>query len=429
MTPVPLMILGLAVADILAIVGQLTWNEYDMGTSVFAIEALGVMSLFLGGLLASKFYEKKLSEKSGGKHKKPSKYAGIFDLCINIPWWKWAILGVIVALTMVLRAIETYQLAAELGKDTSSYFAAVNAVKNAYDSFKSSEGMKMGVGYSLVVSQLGKTVGVISYVSAVLLAKGIVKKDKRTTIACAILSAECCAYVFLTGGRGSILYYSIAFVFAYALFSIKAGKPAAVLSLRIFVIGAACAAVAAVLFWASSALIGRKANSGLIEYMSFYFGGGIPTLEALLQKGSQQNLLPGTYSFYYIMAIPYKFGLIDTNFPSYSISWFNMGGHGSNIFTGFARYFLDFGYAGVVVLSFAAAFLMTLLYFYIKKTNNFPAIIVTSTLVACSFDFAREEYVFSRFLSTSTIVWVCILLLIFAFLNFENIRAAKKNEP
>lgn len=108
--------------------------------------------------------------------------------------------------------------------------------------------------------------------------------------------------------------------------------------------------------------------------------------------------------------------------------WVDMGGHGCNIFTGFARYYLDFGLAGVVVLSALSGLLMTLV-FDRAQTYGHPLFVVfAGYLAAYAFDFAREEFIFSRLLSPTQFVSVAIMLAITLFLTTslrEDMKRAK----
>ena len=123
-------------------------------------------------------------------------------------------------------------------------------------------------------------------------------------------------------------------------------------------------------------------------------------------------------SFYYIFAIPYKFGLI-SDYPIYSIDWIKMGSYTSNIFTGFARYFLDFGWLGLVILSFAASLFITLLYRAAKDSSNCFAIVLVGYFSGYAFDFAREEFIFSRFLSMTSVVLLLVLLVLVLFITTD----------
>lgn len=405
-SPVSLMLLGLALADVLAMIGRGSWNGFDLSVDVFLILAFGSAALLLGSCLAYRM-RASLTRKSSSR-------LGLLVKADSVAIWKYIVLMLLVLVAIVLRMSETYKLASELGADTSSYSAAAKAVRAAATSIFSVSGMKFGSGYSFVTKQLMKVVSCTSYLAAYLLAREILDHKRIGIVFSAALVAECWIYVFISGGRGDILYQIIAFAVALFVLMVRRGQSAKVLSRRFLTIGGLLGVILAVCFWASGALVGRKTNSNFIEYISFYFGGGIPSLQSILEAGNLADLTPGVRSFYYIFAIPYKFGLI-SDFPIYSIDWIKIGSYTSNIFTGFARYYLDFGWVGLFILSFVASFAMTALYREAKASSNCLVIVLAGYFSAYAFDFAREEFIFSRFLSMTSVVWLLALIVLVLF--------------
>lgn len=409
-SPVSLMLLGLALADALAIIGRCSWNGYDLSIQVFLIVAVGSAALLFGSLIAQRIRVTFATSRANG--------LGAIVKSDSMAVWKYAVLLLIVFLAIVLRMIETYKLAIELGVDTSSYSAAAKAVRTATSTIFSVSGMKFGTGYSFITKQLMKVVSCASYLAAYLLASEFVGGRRKGIMFAAVLVVECWIYVFISGGRGDVLYQVIAFAVMYFMLLVRRGQASKDLSKKYLIIGGLLGVLLAVCFWASGALVGRKSNSNFIEYISFYFGGGIPSLQSILEAGNLADLTPGVRSFYYIFAIPYKFGLI-SDYPIYSIDWIKMGSYTSNIFTGFARYFLDFGWLGLVILSFAASLFITLLYRAAKDSSNCFAIVLVGYFSAYAFDFAREEFIFSRFLSMTSVVWLLVLLVLVLFITTD----------
>lgn len=405
-SPVSLMLLGLALADVLAMIGCGSWNSYELSFQVFLIIAMGSAALLLGSLFAHHMRVPFMGARS--------KQLGLLVRTDSVSIWKYVVLMLLVLVAIVLRVIETYKLAASLGVDTSSYSAAAKAVRTATTSIFSVSGMKFGSGYSFITKQLMKVVSCISYLAAYLFASEIIDHRRRGVIFSVALVTECWIYVFISGGRGDVLYQIIAFAVMLFILLVRRGRPSKQLSKRYFVIGGLLGGLLAVGFWASGALVGRKTNSNFIEYISFYFGGGIPSLQSILEAGSLADLTPGVRSFYYIFSIPYKFGLIP-EYPIYSIDWIKIGSYTSNIFTGFARYYLDFGWLGLIILSFVASFLITTVYRGAKVSSGCFVLVLTGYFSAYAFDFAREEFIFSRFLSMTSIVWLLSLVVLVLF--------------
>lgn len=405
-SPVSLMLLGLALADVLAMIGRGSWNGFDLSVDVFLILAFGSAALLLGSCLAYRM-RASLTRKS-------SRRLGLLVKADSVAIWKYIVLMLLVLVAIVLRMSETYKLASELGADTSSYSAAAKAVRAAYASFNSADGMQAGKGFSFLSKQMSKAEGCISYIAVFLLAQAIVNRRKKDICASFLLAASCWAYVIISGSRGDMLYQGIAFAVVLYVLLLRNGYPVRKLTIRFFLTGAVVGIFLSIGFWLSSALVGRKTNSGFVEYISFYYGCGLPSLESILESGNIPQVVPGLRTFYYVFALPYRFGFISA-YPSYSISWVNLGTHTSNVFTGFARYYLDFGIVGMVLLSFISSFIFTKVYKSAKNTSGCIAIILTGYFCAQCFDFAREEFLFSRFLSTSSVVWLFILIVLVLF--------------
>lgn len=409
-TPVALMLIGLALADVLALIGRGTWNSFDLSFQVLLIAVLGSLALLLGSFLACRVKSSCLKSKTASE--------GFFKLSVNISICKYVILMLVVLAAIVLRMSETWKLAAQMGIDADSYSAAAKAVRKTTAVFNSAEAMKVGQGFSFLSRQLSKAASCASYLAVYLLAKAIVEQSRKEIVISGLFMVECWCHVIASGSRGEILYQGIAFAVILYILLVRKGYPVKKLTKIFFVVGAVLAVILSVGFWLSSALVGSKTSSGFVEYISFYFGCGLPSLQSIFESGEIAALTPGERTFYYLFAIPYKFGLI-SEYPSYSIAWVYLGSHPSNIFTGFARYYLDFGFVGLVLLSCISSFLLTMLYRFSKVTSCCLPIILTGFFCAQCFDFAREEYLFSRFFSTSSAVWLFILIVMTLFITAD----------
>ena len=405
MSPVPLALLGLCVSVTLSIVGLFTWNHVELRWEGFSVVATGSVSLLAGSALANRLVGKKMTHLPHADE--TSGYVASV--------WKYYLVMVILVLAIGVRVTETYRIGAEIGADLSSYPAVAKAVRNELAGFMSSEGIRAGVGFSFLERQLEKVATVSGYVSAYLIATHLTARKRRETILSVAMMALACCFCLVTGSRGTALYYAIAFAVCLYICRVRLGWPKRE-SVRFFLAGIVVACVAVPLFVLSGAVVGRSVSSGLVEYASFYYGCGTPALQQVLNTGDLQQLAPGVRSFYYLFSVPYKIGLI-SDYPSYSIAWVDMGGYGCNIFTGFARYYLDFGIMGVVALSVLAALFMTVLYRFARSMGLPVLVVLAGYLGAYAFDFAREEFIFSKLLSPTQFVSVSLMLLITLFLT------------
>ena len=407
-SPVSLMLLGLALSDVLAMVGRGSWNNEDLSFHAFLIIAVGSAALLLGSFLA---HGTRAPFSSRG-------WSGMLPKVAQVALWKYMVLMLLVLVAIILRVSDTYRLASELGVDASSYSAAAKAVRGATSSIYTSNGIKFGSGFSFITRQFMKVASCISYLAAYLLASEIMGRRKVGVVASIALIAECWLYVFSSNGRGDILYQVIVFAVSLFILALRRGYSAKALTVKYLVAGTAAGIILAVAFWGSGKLVGRNSSFAFLEYISFYYGGGIPSLQSILEAGTLAELTPGIRSFYYLFAAPYKMGLI-SEYPSYSLAWIMLGNFTSNIFTGFARYYLDFGWLGLIILSFAAAYIMTRVYRYSKTSGACFVVVMTGYFAAYAFDFAREEFIFSRFLAMSSVFWLFILLVLVLFMTTD----------
>ena len=180
-------------------------------------------------------------------------------------------------------------------------------------------------------------------------------------------------------------------------------------------------------------LLGRNSNFNYIEYLGFYIGGPIPTL----QEAINTNLFKkpskfGENTFSGVKSILYKFHIID-DYDAYQKYWIHYSKiYHSNIFTGFSSYYIDFGYSGVFFMSLVASILMNLINkLTIKKKNAFYTILYSIYFFKI-FNIARTELVFNLVISFTTIMNIFYLTLILVILfnktyKGDYIKWMKKN--
>lgn len=422
MAPVPLTLLGLLVAACLAVIGAASWNHITIGWKVVGIVVLGALSLLFGSIAGNNILASNNRCFTGacGGHQRV-KSSEVY----SSPLWKYALVSVVLGLAIVIRVVETYRIGAELGVDLSSFSEVVNAVREATAGYKNPDSMLLGTGFSMLERQLEKVATVAGFVSSYLAAVHLVQRKPKQVTGALMLFLLSSVFCFVTGSRASIAYYVIAFIIILFICLLRENRSPKKLAFLFFAACVVAAAVGALAFYFGVALVGRTATSGLVEYISFYFGGGLPSLQNILDVGNLPYLTPGLRTFYYLFSIPYKFGII-SEYPSYSIAWVDMGGHASNIFTGFARFYLDFGYLGVVLLSFVSGILLTLLWRAAVRRGAPILLVLVGFLGSQAFDFAREEFIFSRLLSLNQLISLAIMMAMTIFLSASLRKAWNK---
>lgn len=402
LSPAPLMILGLTMSVMLAGIGGLFWNDVPLKWNAVYVVVVGTSAILAGQLIANC---KKTSQIPGELPK------------FQDSTWKYAVLFALVLIAIVVRVVETSNIASDMGLGDVSYAEKMEAVRHGLDAINSSEGLKLGVGFSFVERQLEKLVLAIGYVSSALVGYSLVKSDRRSIALSVGTLLLCGIHVLACGGRGQVIYYVVSAFASFSLFKIMSGERPKVVLKKLVIVGTIAGTVGIVVFYLSSFLIGRAAGSGLLDYISFYFGGSVPSLQIILDNPELiPSASPGVKTFYYLFGLPFKFGLID-EYPSYSLAWVHPGGNGSNIFTGFARSYFDFGTIGMVALTALACFAVTWFYGHVKNSGALPLVSIFCLMSGYLFDFAREEYVFSRMLSLNGLASIVLIVLVALFMS------------
>lgn len=414
--PATLFLAGMTVAVLLAWVGLFYWNTEDLDLTVFLITAFGVLGFLIGAASTTRicvFENRKTYCNSSFK--------------IDSLRWVYVLGATVIVAALVLRILESFKMAIEMGIDTSNFQTMMKGVRNATATFFSADAYKLDFGYSIPSRILSKAATAVPYAVLPILAYKLTNRDNRiiwplVIVALSILST------LATGGRGGLFMMLLSFAIAVFFFGFKQANDKKKFSLTFVILAAGLAVIAAVGFYFMGALVGRKASTGILDYLSFYFGGGLPSFQLLLSDTIDKALYLGGYTFFNVYSALYKFGLIDT-LTSYSIAWVDVG-YSSNIFGPFARFYLDFGITGVIVFSFATGCILTLLYKKAQASFSPVWIAIYCYIAPYIFDMAREEFLFSRMISIDKIITL-ILIACFTYIltcDFAQLKARKKTE-
>ena len=410
-SPSSISLLGMIASVTLAMIGLSSWNDVILAPETIAIVIVGELAFVTGSLAVikipaiSKLFQRQSITANVQLIKRTPESKAFLRRC--------AALAIVLVIAIVLRIIETYQIANSLGISGSSLFEISKEVRDRYAVFMSSDSIKIGVGYSMLERQLEKIVTAIGFVSAFLLGRSVPKarNDIHGLLAILVLLSLCIFNILLTGSRGTILYLAIAAVTSYAISAFNVAGDHRRLALHLLAFCAILAVLAALVFYFLSFVVNQRAGSGLVEYISFYFGCGVPSLERLIEKGVATSAAPGTYTFYNLAAFFYKIGLIE-EFPSYSLTWVQLESHSSNVFTCFARYYVEFGITGVIVFSALSGAILSFFYNLARQRGSNVCIALEAFFTPYIFDMAREEFVFSRALSVTYLLIIALIVII-----------------
>lgn len=211
--------------------------------------------------------------------------------------------------------------------------------------------------------------------------------------------------VLLSGGRYYIIMLFFSALFIWAIFhgAISGTELKSSEYLRIIAI-----VLCIVLFFsATRGLVGRTSQSGIIEYISGYFGKQIKNFDLFLSMPRKGSSIWGKETFYSLNRFLNKLGIA----PYYSIylEFNNFQGIAmGNTYTSFRCMIQDFGMLGVLILQSIEALILTTMYVQIKTANDLSYNIellfysmMMSTLVLHSY----SEGFYNEVVSTSYIIY------------------------
>lgn len=415
-SPGPLFLVGMMVSVALATIGLNRWNSVEISGSVITLISIGCLSFVAGCILSEKKIGKSRREASNSKK--------IINKSTNLSI-RYIIVILLVITSVILRIYETYQIANELGLSSSNYFELAKAIRTQTATFVSSDSIRVGVGYSFIERQFEKVAIGAGYVGCYLMLKNYFSKKYKTAGLAGLILLVSVVFTIITGSRSNILHYVVCLFICYFILKVHSGEQPRKLSKKILIVGCLSAIIGSLVFYYMGAAIGRDSALGVIDYVSFYFGCSVPSLQMILDVGFPSVPIVGVRTFYYLTSVIYKLGLVES-FPSYSIAWVNINGNSSNVFTCFARYFADFGLVGIVALSFIAGFILTGLFRIACTRKHDILVLLIAYISPYIFDMAREEFLFSRLLSPTQAISIIVMVLMTYYLLGVSINNTNK---
>lgn len=411
LSPAPLIFLGFNVSILLAIVGLGSWNRISLSLNAVAIIITGYCGIF--GACAF------IHRKPRPKHMSLT-HASTSGAGSEAPIWRIIAILSIVILANAVRVYESYMLAEQLGLEASSYAEMSKNLRRSTSTLYSTDAISTGVQFSFLERQLEKVVNMSGFAASYLMCRSLLESRKCEMALALMLLAACSYFLLASGSRGMLFYWIISFFICLSIlqYNGKDRQSKLRISTRIVVYGCLAGMACALFMYSAAALVGRKANSSLVEYVSFYFGGSAPSLQLLLDAVQRKEAVftgPAAV-FYGVSLVLFRLNLI-RDLPGYSLLWVNCGNHMSNIFTCFGRYYVGFGYGGVLALSFLATLTMLAFYRYARSTMTHTSIALTGLVCSFAFDSAREEFVFSRLFGSTYIINLFILGFLIYFLT------------
>lgn len=190
--------------------------------------------------------------------------------------------------------------------------------------------------------------------------------------------------------------------------------------------------VTIIFFWKISTIIGRYSalNSSAFSYLSKYFAGGIVNFDSFVREGNNRNIVEKEVFAHFFRDLN-SLGITDVKtITSHEFRRSPSGIAIGNAHTAIRNFYHDYGYLGVLFLSFIYSFLFNLFYYKVlsyKKLGNrqrFKVILYSSLIYVLVFYFFTD-YFFSK-IGIGFLVEILLMWLSYKFVFYKKGRKLKK---
>ena len=414
LAPSSLMLIAFILAVGLSMPVLNTWNEVQLSESAIACFVIMAVGIIAGAVLSRAFFS------SWGARGRSQVLVERFSLAlVSLGCKRWIALAAVLIVGIAVYTNELVHLADLGGMGSSDYFAKARWVREHYNVTFSIESIGSGVGFSGLASRLQQIIMLSGYVGALALAACLWRRSPAKTYLgpSAIMLIACCFDV-LKGARGDIVHYVLAIIIALFAFKVSESKNKAAVSARFIVVGAALLAAVMVFFFIGGTVLrGTAANP--IDYISFYFGCGVPSLSYVLDFPISNEEYIGVTTFSQLYISLYKYGIVESA-QANAANFVSLGPFQSNVFTACYRYFADFGYMGIFVFGTLSTVIMSEFNNALKRPRHMSILIFALFALTHAADVIRDDFIFASLLSPTLVWYVLEVALIVAILTFGN---------
>jgi len=409
------------VGVVAAFIGLLYWNNItNLKFITMMIILVSVLSFCVCEFLARKFYKKFFNKKDLEKKEKQE---------YTIEWWKIILEILFVLVTTILLYNEIKRIAILGGYESGGFGVMVGKYRELSALF-STDIIKNGQGINIIVSQMRKICEVLCFINIFLLVRNFVDRKKNLRNFGYLFIILLSFFLsLLTAGRMQMLIYCVSAIFIFIVLKLKNNSFGDLIKkyLKWFV---ALGVVVISGFYLMLPLSGRKTDTNIVSYMSFYLGTSIPSLDIYLSRGIPETQFFGEETLRGIQTVLFKLKLSDYIQPV-SKEWITFNDENgqllqSNVFTSGKRYYHDFGWGGIVACQMIFSFVFTLMYLIALKSKKPIPIIFMSMYYFMILDQVRDDLFFSDFVHINTIFKFAMLFIIYNLLTIDVFGIAKK---
>lgn len=383
------------IMSLFAIIGLSSWNDVSvLSAKTVLLICVALIAFFFGSLLA-----KSKKKKEGAVKTLSMKIPTDTNACFNM-----AAIAVVV-LYAVLSIINIRGTCALIGYGNLSLPEMLSIYRDNTSLFSAKQVVYSSLLNSVLPKMLIFIDALFSVYSIVIACKKIHNRPIKITELLAMFSML--AVSFLTSGRSHFVKMIMIYLVANLVVrkTIDGPKNKKTKLYKIIPI----AAIIAIVFYSSLALVGRQTRMDFDSYITFYYGVQVPSLDKYLEK-RDAGILETQYesrTFDSLKGIEEKLGIIE-NKKATSLEFVHYkNGGGSNIYTSVRRPYDDFGLIGLVILMALFGYIATRLYYKAIGTQSISILVFYLIAVLdTTIDQVRDLSFYIRFFGISIIIYL-----------------------
>lgn len=231
----------------------------------------------------------------------------------------------------------------------------------------------------------------------------------------------------LSTSRSQILYFLVGTVYiSYLMYYCKHGKINRKAKKKFIKYGLITIVSFCIAFYILGFLTRKSDSLSFFNNISIYIGGSQVSLNNWLEKykGIRTNYF-GEESLVGLRKILFKLGFTDS-YKVRHLEFITFGMDRGNVYTVFRRYISDFGYGGMCLMQFISTFILSSIYFFIKKRRQPNGMIIIFGYIAYSFAMeAIDELFFSSIIEISNFYILVYGYILYYFLIKRNLVCEK----
>ena len=397
-----------------AYIGLQSWNTQSSLNSNIYVLVLGSLAVFGFGEFLSKIKKKNVENKK-------AKYD--INGIVHVSKAKYILSILFYIVVIILTIKELKKICATMSYNPKGISDMIAFYRQNSSLFSAD-----AVNINIIVSQLLKVTNIMSIMYIYIIINNLINKDSfRKNIKYFIFIAFCIFICLLQTGRGALFKYIVGSFIIYTVLLYRKNKVKKQTDFNIIKKIFLALIIVLPIFYFIGPMFGRSVHNSFVDYITFYFGCPIPSLNIYLNSPTIHTITyTGEHLFYNIYSVLNRFDIINFSVIR-SLNFINVGGMYSNVYSGVFRGYIDFGFTISLIFTFIAGFGYGKIYHLAYNKKNIKYLLFYAFFSAYIVDMFRDETFFSNFLSVTTLLYliiICVVVDIF----FKKYRDGDNNE-